>query len=214
MPKKLTHNDYEDKLLEIESSLYPVEAYINYSTKINHCCIHGHITCIAPNSTLAGTGCSQCSGYKKKTTESYIEELIKEAFLMRPTEPYKGSKEYITHKCTICNHVAKRAPYKLLAGDDCKSCTNTPMSPAKLYYVRLNNKYYKIGVTQESNIKDRFRHDKLENLEVIWIKYFDTRIDAEAEERKILYINKAHVTKDKPLPTGGNSEVFDVDIFL
>lgn len=59
--KKLTHAQYEEKLLEAEIDFFPVEPYINTTTKIIHECLKGHQWSVLPQNILRGSGCPVCS---------------------------------------------------------------------------------------------------------------------------------------------------------
>lgn len=59
---------------------------------------------------------------KKKTHEEFIKELKEKDFKVEPIEEYKGAKEKIQFKCTICNHVWFACPSNILSGFGCPKC--------------------------------------------------------------------------------------------
>ncbi len=81
--KKCKHTKSYEDFVEISNEkhnnfyTYKKENYINLTTKmIITCPIHGEFK-QSVSSHLRGTRCSECSGYKKKTTESFIKEANK-----------------------------------------------------------------------------------------------------------------------------------------
>ena len=76
MPKKLTHQEYENKLLELEIDYYPIEEYITSRTPILHECLVGHQWRVNPNHILKGRGCPICNS-TLKTHETYLKDLDK-----------------------------------------------------------------------------------------------------------------------------------------
>lgn len=106
------------------------------SHKHKFTCTKGHVTHINPYSVIYGTGCSYCSGKKKKTTESYKDELadIRKtvALTLKDGEVYKNSDTKLLHICENGHEVAVQ-PYRALSNSyTCKYCTK------KVRYSELN----------------------------------------------------------------------------
>ena len=57
----LSHEEYIERLSDVNSSIIPLEKYININTKIKHLCtIHNIEWNVSPASTLQGHGCPKC----------------------------------------------------------------------------------------------------------------------------------------------------------
>lgn len=57
----LSHEDYENKLDEIQSECFPMERYVNNKTPILHECSRSHRWLVRPKHVLEGRGCPTCS---------------------------------------------------------------------------------------------------------------------------------------------------------
>lgn len=174
--KKLTHAQYEEKLLEAEIDFFPVEPYINTTTKIIHECLKGHQWSVLPQNILRGSGCPVCSDKIQKTTNTYIDRLKELSIDIKPIEPYINVKTSILHEC-IRGHVWDAKPNTILNGHGCPECNRKggyndtffqrnpeiASSPGLLYCVVLVNKTtnereaIKIGITKGTSTKDMVR---------------------------------------------------------
>lgn len=77
-PRLLSHEEYENRLLMMEASVYPVEKYINSRTKILHSCIEGHIWSVAPHQILtSNSGCPICSNKTIDFSNSVLLYYVK-----------------------------------------------------------------------------------------------------------------------------------------
>ena len=91
-------------------------------------------------------------------------------------------------------------------------------TPTILYYVKITslNKdkiVYKTGLTQSSVI-NRFKREKLAKVEVITEELFENGEEAYEKEQKILLEHSDELYwGDRILENGGNTELFEVDIF-
>lgn len=172
MPRKKTHQEYEEQLLEMEASLYPIESYHDAKTPIMHKCIEGHKCSVAPDNVLHGRGCNICSGKKLKTHEEYEKQLLELDADCWPLEQYISRVKPILHEC-IYGHTWKASPYNVLHGTGCPSCNRIggynkkffeknpekAEAPGILYCIILQNKttgereLLKIGITKGSSYK-------------------------------------------------------------
>jgi len=153
MPKKITHEDYKEKLIKKNISTIPLEKYINSSTKIKHQCKCGNIWKITPNNALTGKTCG-CSNLK--TDDEYKAELVYKNIKIIPLEKYKGAEIKILHKCT-CGNVWKVAPHTVLKNISKCGCENNITNID--YLNRLNNKEIKIKPLDNYNGYDvKIRH--------------------------------------------------------
>ena len=214
----MTHEQYEQRLMEINAQFYPIEKYQGTITKINHMCINEHIHSIMPASVLnPKNGCPFCSGHMKKTTESYTDELITKGIKYIPIEEYINIMTKIMHKCYHCGHEWSIKPHDILYGNGCPVCAAMGFNrgkPAILYYVKLwdeNRVCYKIGVTNKT-VEQRLRNCG-KNYKILMQKHYETGAEAETREQILISENKDQKAyAPKWLKTGGNSELFISDV--
>lgn len=213
----LTHEEYEQRLFNIESDLYPIEPYINNRTKIKHECINGHIVSIKPNAVLdSKNGCSICAGRYKRNTEEY-KELLKNKPLIC-LEDYKGNGIPIKHQCLKCDHVWKIRPSNITnMNQGCPECSTTGFKINKsgiFYYIKISSEtetYYKVGITNNS-IKQRFVAEKDKHIEILAEVYFDKGQDAYNLEQQILKEFDGERVNGNKFLKQGNTELFLRDI--
>jgi hypothetical protein len=171
---KWTHEDYENKLFELEINHWPIEKYNGYDTPILHSCIKNHETLRAPSNVLKQTDCTICLGLGKRTNDLYLKDLLDKDISYLPIEQYVTTDIAILHKCKK-GHEWKSAPKHILSGRECPQCspqmgfysntffTNHPETgkiPGILYVIVLVSKStqerccVKIGITKGSSNKD------------------------------------------------------------
>lgn len=211
--RKLTHEEYEQKLFEREASAWPLELYAGNKIKILHECIIGHTWSVAPSNVIAGHGCPICTGKGSKTNDQYLQQLKENDIIYRPLEPYKTALEPIIHECPECSFQWSVCPSAIINNrTGCPKCSVTgfnPGRPATLYYIKIG-KYYKLGITNKS-IPERFKADSDKEIIILWQKHFENGTNARQKEQEII---KQFQTCDvgKYLKSGGNTELFDWDI--
>jgi len=216
--KTLTHEEYENRLLNIEADAYPIQTYINSSTPIMHECIAGHTWLARPNSVLQGKGCPTCKGGVKKEHSTYQLQLKTRG--IEVLDPYINAYTHLLHKCTD-GHEWSSTPTNILSGSGCPICSlfNSPASytfdttkSAILYYIKIDNEYYKVGITNKS-IEQRFRQDKDRDIKILFGEFFIRGQDALDKETEILkkFKDKRIYVKDF-LKSKGNTELFKEDI--
>lgn len=212
--KLSAHIQYENKLLELEVDIYPVEKYINSQTSIKHICLKEHITNKTPNSVLNGSGCLICNKITKtKTAETYAKESP-----FKVLESYVNNATPILHKCNY-NHKWRARPYSILKGSGCPICSKRGFKndkPAILYYLKIEKEnlcYYKIGITNNS-IEYRFKRDYIDKkIQILYTADFELGEEAYIEEQKLLKKHKLYrVTIKDFLKSGGNTELFEIDV--
>lgn len=217
--KRRNHEGYLADLKAINSTLEPIEPYAGTDKKILHRCVRGHETKIIPQSVLRGTGCGVCAGNAKKTTEQYKKELTITAIDV--IEEYRNATTKIMHKCIDCAHEWSARPHDIIHGSGCPACATMGFNrnkPAKLYYVRLENKdgvvMYKIGITNKSSVLERFRSTGLK-VKVLIERNYSKGYEAEAVESMMLDEYKdLRVYAPHFLPQGGFTELFAEDVLL
>lgn len=216
--RALTHSEYENKLLQIESEAYPIESYINSSTPILHECIIGHTWLARPNAILQGKGCPTCRGGIKKEHSTYEKQLASKGIIVLDT--YINASTHLLHRC-LEGHEWKATPNNILSGKGCPTCYyyNYNLSnsfdvtkSAIFYYLKVDNKYYKLGITNRS-IEQRFKQDKDKDIKIIYGEFFIRGQDALDKETHLLkkYHDK-RVYVPGFLKSKGNTELFEEDI--
>jgi hypothetical protein len=83
---------------------------------------------------------------------------------------------------------------------------------AILYYICIDEKYYKIGITN-NDVRHRFRDEKRKRIRIVEETHFIIGQYAYEEEQKILKKYKKYLTDDKVFQKSfGNTEIFNIDI--
>ena len=130
MSKKLTQEEFEDKLKKVHNGkIICLDKYINNSTKIRF----KHIVCnhewtATPSNVLNGTSCPECA-YKirkqkcVKTHEQFLEDVRKiHDNSIEVLEKYINALTPISFKCNTCGHIWKSKPNDILNGHGCLQC--------------------------------------------------------------------------------------------
>lgn len=134
MPRRLTHEEFINRLQQINSNIEVLGTYINSVTKIKcKCKIDGYIWEAAPSNLLQGYGCPKCGtkGTAQKNTLTYEEFMDKfhkqnkHAQDIELLEDYKGNKIKIKCKCRKCGYEWEATPNKLLQGRGCPKCNTS-----------------------------------------------------------------------------------------
>lgn len=214
--KKKTHEEYEQELFEREIDYWPIERYVTNNTKILHECLEGHRWSARPTNILSGDGCPVCTGNVKKTTESYILDLIAKDIVYRPIEPYLNIRTKILHECPK-KHQWFVKPGDILWGYGCPTCSKhgfDPYKSAKLYFFSFEHDeitYYKVGITNNSAQKRHSTDWGLLKIKLLWEIEYESGADAREAEKKILQDNKEFLINTGVLRSG-NTETFTVYI--
>lgn len=119
--QRITHQEYKEKIED--RAIKVLEAYDGYHTKIKHRCKECNFTWrVTPDSILSkGTGCPQCAGVKKRTTEEYKKEI--EDKPIEVSEPYINHHTAIEHTCKKCHHTWSVSPQSILGHNSgCPKC--------------------------------------------------------------------------------------------
>jgi len=159
-----------------------LSAYVDCKTKI----LHKHLSCghswlITPSNIFKGRGCPKCFGTTKKTTKDYQEELGSDFIVL---EKYINYKTKVTHKHLKCGYEWLVSPASILRNKGCPKCSLYGFDgsiPATLYYICIENNYYKVGITNKE-INWRFRGD---NIRIVWQHLFELGYEAQELESSI-----------------------------
>lgn len=218
MPKKKTHEQYENELIDKNIEFIVLEKYVNAKTPIIHMCSNGHNWRVTPDNILKGRGCPDCSGNKKHTDSSYLSKLLeRRIYNYIPVESIINSSTPILHKCLSCNNTWKVRPYDIMQGKGCPSCAKTGFDSSKeaiLYFVSFyvdSIKYYKLGITNRSTEHRFGAFWKRLNMRTEWDILFSIGRDALNLETELLRKFDTYKVNTGALPNG-NTETISVYI--
>lgn len=125
--RKLTNDEFLNKLQEKNSGIIPLEPYKGSSEPIMCRCTCGNEWPVSPANLMLGKKCRQCMG--KRTAEK--QRIPNEEFLamlsevtksIEPIEEYKGKTKEIRFRCKVCGNIWSAKPRQILKGRGCSSC--------------------------------------------------------------------------------------------
>lgn len=121
-----TNEEFVSLLKKSNPNIKPLEKYINNNTKIRCLClICNHEWNVRPNELLAGKQCTNCSGYKKKTTDEFKEEikqLTDNEYIVLGDYINSSTKILFKHNIESCGHKWYTKPNTFLNGSRCPKC--------------------------------------------------------------------------------------------
>jgi len=210
--KKLTHEDYLQKLQEKNIKIKPTEQYKGMENKINHKCICGNIWEVKPVKVLMKR---QCGCNKNLTNKQYLQKLVERNIKVIPIEKYINATTKIKHKCT-CGNIWTVIPNSVLNGTrcGCMKNSNDGMWPKETYkdretilYILKVGKLYKIGITL-SSIRQRYFSEKIK-YDIIYENIFKNGEEAWEIENYIKENYKNYLYKgERIFKTTANTEIF------
>lgn len=186
---------------------------------------------------INGSGCPKCSGnlLEKEDVFNKAKKVHNNKYTY-PDQEYINAKTELRVICPIHGEFKQVSDYHL-NGCGCRECSNESRknnkggyntitiernkdlylkTPCKLYFIKMydnKEKFYKIGITIEDNINNRFVNMKTDYIkEVVFIKEGNL-YECFLEEQKIIEYNKKF--RYYPLKDFiGKTECFDRDIFV
>ena len=192
-----------------------VEIYCNICKKYFWQNSHNH---------LLGKGCSIC-GLKSRaksltfTTKEYVtkaQNIHKNNRYLYDKTIYLGRDKEVEVYCTVCKKYFMQFAHSHLKGRGCRSCSITGFNPSKkaiLYYICIDEKYYKIGITNNT-VKKRFSAN-FSRIRVVKEWNYEIGQDAYDREQLIIKEFKDSLVDFNPLVLNrGNIEIFNYDILL
>lgn len=124
MPKKLTHEEYVNRVKEINPNIEVLGTYVNNRTKILHRCkIDGYEWMVTPDGILLGRGCPRCAGNERCGHEGYIKKVAAINPNIEVVGTYVNNHTSILHRCKIDNYEWYVAPSSILLGYGCPRCS-------------------------------------------------------------------------------------------
>ena len=152
---KLTHEEFMNRMRDINSDIEILGEYVNNHTKIKvRCKIDGCEWEVKPNDLLKGIGCPKCAGNIKLTHEEFMEKFYKQN---KNAENIEVLGKYINHrtkikcKCRIDGYEWEVTPNNLLNGKTgCPKCNGN----IKLTHEEFMERFY-------------IKNDNAENIEIL-----------------------------------------------
>lgn len=153
---KKTHDDFIQRMDNINPNIKIIGSYVNSSTKILCLCK----TCLYkweafPSSLLKKHGCPKCNiARKRKTHDEFMSEISHINPYVSILDTYSGIHNKILCKCNICEHKWSPTPDRLLRGHGCPVCNKSHgeknieryLELKKIYYIPQKTFYGLIGV--------------------------------------------------------------------
>lgn len=146
MGRKLTNDEYKDRLNKENPTLILVGDYVDSKTKVSvECTICGHSFESFPQSLLRGHGCPKCANANRhskqvSTHDIFIEKLKNIQPSLRVLGHYYNSKTKLEVECTVCGNTYNASPSNLLKGYSCRKCYLTTRSRTKDEFQALVDK--------------------------------------------------------------------------
>jgi hypothetical protein len=136
MGKKMTTEQFRERMKIISPDITITGEYLGQEVKIEYICGCGKIASTIPSSLLRGVHCRECA--IKKLSKLFVktqEDFVKEMAIKRPkiiiTGTYVNDSTKIKYICE-CGTEWESSPRSLLNGARCKKCSIKATSEAKL----------------------------------------------------------------------------------
>lgn len=134
MTRRLTNDEFLEKLSAVNDKVEPLEEYVTAQTKILvRCKKCGYTWHKRPSNLLKGQGCPKCgrekqiasmAETKRKTHDQFVAELSKVNDKVKVVGKYTYAKNRIEVECVECGHRWMAFPGNLLSGAGCRECSH------------------------------------------------------------------------------------------
>jgi len=147
--KRLSNEEYKAKLIEIKSTVSPLEPFKGLSVRIWHRCTEGHRVSMSPRHGLncKGNPCTACTGNSQRlTTKKYkkrLREMVPRKVGLCKGEIYVDSKTPLKHYCLEegCGKEFYTSPSSVMhQGTGCIDCFGSPLKSHDKYLEELFSK--------------------------------------------------------------------------
>lgn len=141
--KKITHEEYVQRVTEINPNIEVIEEYKGIKIPILHKCLAHNIEwMVRPEYIVQGRGCSECIKENSyKTHKEYVEEVAKVNSNIKVVGEYVGARIKILHRCEIDGYEWYAYPFDIVRGIGCPKCAS-------------NSVGYKIKKTHDEYVKN------------------------------------------------------------
>ena len=204
---------------------YSLVDYIKNNIKVNIICKQHGVFKQTPNNHLSGNGCPTCGkiarGLKSRNTKS---EFITKAKSVHNSKYNYDMVDYVNNRTKIniicpTHNVFAQSPDNHLAGKGCPYCADNSnltkrfeyykSTPTQFYVIKYKG-LYKVGITTKT-VDKRYAQEvsDTDEIETLFIKYFDNYKDAYTHEQCMLLLNTNYKYTGEPIFNNtGTSEVF------
>lgn len=154
MGKRLTHEEFSNRINQLHPEIEFLSKYVNAKTRIKcHCKICDYIWNPSPDTLNLGCGCPNCANQKKhtiklKSHETFIDELKKIQLNIKVLGEYVNARTKIKCKCLVDEHEWSATPDNLLRGTGCPKCAGKIQS-TEIFKNRLKDIQCHIDVLGE-----------------------------------------------------------------
>lgn len=126
---RMSHEIFIERLRQINPHIIVLDQYVTSQEELNvKCELCKYTWKVKPNTLLNGSGCANCAGLKKKTTNEFIEALRKINPTIEVQGEYTGNRSCVKVKCKTCGHTWAPTGKALLNGRGCPQCSKAGTS--------------------------------------------------------------------------------------
>lgn len=169
MTRRLTNNEFIERLAAANKTVEPLEKYSKMSMKIKvRCKTCGYTWEKLPQALLIGQGCPKCgrkkaaasmSETKRKKHDEFAQELASVNNKVKLVGEYTYAKNPVEVECVNCGRRWLAYPGNLLHGAGCKECANEQHRMSQDEFIKRlhevnQNVELKSGYTMASNKAD------------------------------------------------------------
>ena len=142
MPKRITHEQFVERIKIKSPNIRIIGEYVNSTTKLPcQCLVCEHEWNPCASDLSKGTGCPKCS--RKRQTKSH-EDFILEMKTKHPTitilGKYVNAKTRVLCECKTCRHEWNPQPYSLSQGGGCPKCGNNIKKTQEEFVLEIETK--------------------------------------------------------------------------
>ena len=126
---RMSHEIFIERLGQIHPHIIVLDQYVTSQEALTvKCELCQYTWKVKPNTLLNGSGCANCAGLKKKTTNEFIEALRKINPTIEVLGEYTGNRSCVKVKCQTCGHTWAPTGKALLNGRGCPQCSKAGTS--------------------------------------------------------------------------------------
>lgn len=122
--RRLSHNEFVEKLHMIFPNLNPLEEYkgSRYNIKFS-CNVCNSTFSKKPNEVLNGHGCNECSKKSQRISkDEFLKRLKDTGSTYELISNFTKISDVMTFKCCVCNNIINTTGSTLVTGKMCKKC--------------------------------------------------------------------------------------------
>lgn len=124
-----SNDQFIQELRRINPDIEPLDTYQTSQIPIRvRCKVCAYEWQVKPNTLMNGSGCAQCAGLRKKTTDEFITELSSKNSNVVVLGKYRNNRAKIRVRCLNCGHEWNPSPKSLLMGRSCPECSKVGTS--------------------------------------------------------------------------------------